>query len=218
MKSLRYCTAVLALTVCGLALGVAPASAQVEPLPGEATFTIFIRGTDIGREQVNLTRAGSQWVITSTGRLGDVTLNRLELKYASDWQPIELRVETSQAGKSPKTTVLSTSFAMTTAINEITVNGVTNSKTDQISARTVVLPGNVFAGYEVLAARLANSSAGTELTTYVPTRSEVTVTVKGVADYVDAPYTELRLGRSNHWVQQASPAEVNAALLSFLGD
>ncbi|HEX8719486.1 MAG TPA: alpha/beta hydrolase [Pyrinomonadaceae bacterium] len=41
-------------------------------------------------------------------------------------------------------------------------------------------------------------------------------TVKGVADYVDAPYTELRLGRSNHWVQQESPAEVNAALLSFL--
>ncbi|HEX8352485.1 MAG TPA: alpha/beta hydrolase [Pyrinomonadaceae bacterium] len=41
-------------------------------------------------------------------------------------------------------------------------------------------------------------------------------TVAGVADYVDAPYTELRLARSNHWVQQESPAEVNAALLSFL--
>jgi pimeloyl-ACP methyl ester carboxylesterase len=41
-------------------------------------------------------------------------------------------------------------------------------------------------------------------------------TVAGVADYVDAPYTELRLGRSNHWVQQEAPAEVNAALLSFL--
>ncbi|HEX6182960.1 MAG TPA: alpha/beta hydrolase [Pyrinomonadaceae bacterium] len=41
-------------------------------------------------------------------------------------------------------------------------------------------------------------------------------TVAGVADYVDAPYTELRLGRSNHWVQQESPGEVNAALLSFL--
>ena len=43
-------------------------------------------------------------------------------------------------------------------------------------------------------------------------------TVAGVGDYVDAPYTELRLGRSNHWVQQESPAEVNAALLSFLED
>ena len=43
-------------------------------------------------------------------------------------------------------------------------------------------------------------------------------TAAGVGDYVDAPYTELRLGRSNHWVQQESPAEVNAALLSFLED
>jgi pimeloyl-ACP methyl ester carboxylesterase len=41
-------------------------------------------------------------------------------------------------------------------------------------------------------------------------------TVRGVADYVDAPFTELRLGRANHWVQQEYPAEVNAALLNFL--
>ena len=41
-------------------------------------------------------------------------------------------------------------------------------------------------------------------------------TVQGVADYVDAPYTEVRLARSNHWVQQEHPSEVNAALLSFL--
>jgi pimeloyl-ACP methyl ester carboxylesterase len=41
-------------------------------------------------------------------------------------------------------------------------------------------------------------------------------TVNGVADYVDAPYTELRLGRANHWVQQEYPTEVNAALLNFL--
>lgn len=41
-------------------------------------------------------------------------------------------------------------------------------------------------------------------------------TVEGVADYVNAPYTEVRLARANHWVQQEYPAEVNAALLSFL--
>lgn len=41
-------------------------------------------------------------------------------------------------------------------------------------------------------------------------------TVAGVGDYVDAPYTETRLGRTGHWAQQESPAEVNAALLNFL--
>ncbi|HST53943.1 MAG TPA: alpha/beta hydrolase [Pyrinomonadaceae bacterium] len=41
-------------------------------------------------------------------------------------------------------------------------------------------------------------------------------TVQGVADYVDAPYSEVRLGRGGHWIQQEYPSEVNAALLSFL--
>jgi pimeloyl-ACP methyl ester carboxylesterase len=41
-------------------------------------------------------------------------------------------------------------------------------------------------------------------------------TAAGVADYVNAPYTELRLARANHWVQQEYASEVNAALLSFL--
>ena len=104
-------------------------------------FTIFIRGTDVGQEQVALVRSGSQWIISATGRLGDFTLNRFEVKYAADWQPIEMHVEGTQAGKpgdkgAPKKLQVSTSFAVTSAINEITQNGVTNSKTDQISART----------------------------------------------------------------------------------
>ncbi|MCA1567351.1 MAG: alpha/beta hydrolase [Acidobacteria bacterium] len=40
--------------------------------------------------------------------------------------------------------------------------------------------------------------------------------VRDVGKYVDAPYRELRLADSNHWVQQESHAEVNAALQSFL--
>ncbi len=41
-------------------------------------------------------------------------------------------------------------------------------------------------------------------------------TVRGVERHVDAPYRELRIADSNHWVQQEYPAEVNAALASFL--
>jgi epoxide hydrolase 4 len=41
-------------------------------------------------------------------------------------------------------------------------------------------------------------------------------TARGVADFVDAPYTEIRLARANHWVQQEYPTEVNAALIRFL--
>jgi pimeloyl-ACP methyl ester carboxylesterase len=167
--------------------GAGQVSAQTtpvpQPTPGEATFTIFLRGTDVGREQVNLSRSGSQWIVTSTGRLGDVTINRFEIKYAADWQPVELQVEATQAGKEgQKKLHLATSFALTSAINEITQNGITNSKTDQISARTIVLPNNVFAGYEVMAARLAGAQVGTELTTYVPLSGEVKVAVKQITE------------------------------------
>jgi len=41
-------------------------------------------------------------------------------------------------------------------------------------------------------------------------------TVNGVADYVDAPYTELRIADSGHWVQNEAVKEVNTALVEFL--
>ncbi len=183
MEFHRYCTAAVAL---GLLAATRPISAQVEPIPGEATFNIFVRGTDVGREQVRLTRSGSQWIISATGRFGDATTSRFEVKYASDWQPIELIVEGTQqpkpGDKEQKPFRLATSFALTSAVNEITLNGVTNTKTDQISARTVVLPNNVFAGYEALAARLANSQIGTEIPAYVPPSGESKLTVSAIAD------------------------------------
>src|SRR5690606_19066514 len=110
-----------------------------------------------GSEQVNLARSGGNWIITSTGQLAspvELTINRFEVKYAADWQPLELTIDATMGGKPLG---LATSFGMTTAINEITQGGTTNSKTDQISARTVVLPNNFFAAYEALAARLATA-------------------------------------------------------------
>ena len=77
---------------------------------------------------------------------------------------------------------------MTTAINEITQNGTTTSKTDQVSARTIVLPNNFYAGYEALAARLADAQPGTELHAYVAPQTEIGVTVKSVvAEQLPSP-------------------------------
>ncbi|HEY3028525.1 MAG TPA: alpha/beta hydrolase [Pyrinomonadaceae bacterium] len=41
-------------------------------------------------------------------------------------------------------------------------------------------------------------------------------TVRGVEKYIDAPYREVRIADSGHWVQNEAAAEVNAALLDFL--
>jgi pimeloyl-ACP methyl ester carboxylesterase len=41
-------------------------------------------------------------------------------------------------------------------------------------------------------------------------------TVRNLKDYIDAPYREVRIGTSAHWVQNEAVPEVNAALQSFL--
>ena len=41
-------------------------------------------------------------------------------------------------------------------------------------------------------------------------------TVRGVEKFVDAPYREVRIADSGHWVQNEAADEVNAALLAFL--
>ncbi len=83
---------------------------------------------------------------------------------------------------------LATSFGVTSAINEITINGTTNQKTDQISARTVPLPNNFFASYEALAVRLATAQPGSEIPIYIAPQGEVKLTVRQVSpDKLDTP-------------------------------
>jgi pimeloyl-ACP methyl ester carboxylesterase len=41
-------------------------------------------------------------------------------------------------------------------------------------------------------------------------------TVKGLERFIDAPYRELRIPDSGHWVQNEAVAEVNQALMEFL--
>ena len=42
-------------------------------------------------------------------------------------------------------------------------------------------------------------------------------TVRGVENYIDAPYREVRIPDSGHWVQNEAVEEVNTALMEFLG-
>lgn len=178
--SIPYCMAACLGVLLASSSAIGGASQASAPTPGEATFSVFLGGREIGRERVNLSRASTGWIITATSSIGppiDVTVSRFELKYSDDWQPIELRAE----GRMRQATVaLSTSFGLTTAINEITQNAVTNSKTDRISARTVVLPNNFFAAYEALAARLTGLAPGAELAVYVAPQGEIKLSVRDV--------------------------------------
>lgn len=182
MQLSRYCTAALAaVLVCAPLIAQTPAAPQ--PVPGDAAFTIFQGGSEVGQEQVRVARAGSQWIVSSTGRIGAAVINQFEVKYSIDWHPAELRLEVTPSPKEPnKKILLATSFAVTSAINEITQNDTTNSKTDQISARTIVLPNNVFGAYEAVAARLATTQPGAELRVYVAPQGEVPAVVNTISE------------------------------------
>src|SRR5215203_1794106 len=177
MPFIRNCTAAILAVLSAVSLEARqPAAPSRE---GTAEFVVFAAGRQIGREQVTVARSGGNWIITSTGRHAapiDITINRFEVKYAMDWQPIELSIDASVGSRSLG---LKTSFGLTTAINEITQGTTTNSKTDQVSARTVVVPNGFFGAYEALAARLAGATVGAEIPLYVAPQVEIKAIVKG---------------------------------------
>jgi pimeloyl-ACP methyl ester carboxylesterase len=85
---------------------------------------------------------------------------------------------------------------MTTAVNEITQVGFTTAKTDQVSARTIVLPNNFLAGYEALAARLSGSSVGSDLPIYIAPQAEIKATITAVTtETLSAPGATLQVRR-----------------------
>jgi pimeloyl-ACP methyl ester carboxylesterase len=198
---LRHCTALAAAILLAAPAGNSvsaeapagtPASAtatagdqdEKQPAPGDAAFAIFVRGTQIGREQASLARTDSGWIITSSGRTApplDFTITRFEIKYTSDWQPLEMTLE---ARARTVGVVVRTSFTLTTAINEILQGNTRGSRQDEVSPRTIVLPNNVFAGYEALAVRLWDAPAGTELPLYVAPGGEVKATVNAITEEV----------------------------------
>lgn len=177
-----HCTAAILAALLVLTGRVATAGQAPPPVPavGEATFVVFMGNREVGREQVNLARTASGWTITSTGRLVapvDLANKRFEITYAPDWQPIELEID---AAVGDAALALSTSFALTSAINEITRKGVTSTKNDQITARTVVLPNNFYAAYEALAVRLASSAVGAQIPVYIAPEGEIRMTVTAI--------------------------------------
>jgi uncharacterized protein len=179
MRALRHCTVAIVLALGAVRPAAAQTSAAPAPATGESSLTVFVRGVEVGRMQSTVSHPDSGWVLSSTGRFGDILLNRLEIKYDADWQPISMRIEAMQV---QKRLVLLTSFGPTTAVNEMSQDGTTDTKTDQITARAIVLPNNFYAGYEALAVRLAGSAPGTELPLYVPPQGEVKALLKDVGE------------------------------------
>ena len=166
--------ALCALTAFALSPGL---TAQSADGTGPATFIVLLRGARVGAETVTLSRVGSDWQLSGTGRLGapfDVITNKFEMTYASDWQPTKLALQGTVRGQGVS---LTTSFGLTTAMNEFMQGVQRGSSSHQLAPRSVILPGTYFASYEALAARVGTAAPGTRLPVYVAPEGQTSITV-----------------------------------------
>src|SRR5262245_59922727 len=176
--SIRHCIwAALAL------VALAPiAAAQQAPVfragTNTSTFLVFVRGAQIGTEQVAVTRTTEGWSILSTGRIAaplDITARRMEVRYTADWKPIEFTIDAQVRNQFQS---IRTIFDGTTAKSDITVAGQTSTKSDPVEASAIVLPNALFAPYEALAAILESAPPDSTFPVYL--LPQASLTLKGV--------------------------------------
>jgi hypothetical protein len=168
------------LSVAILAVTTAAATPAAAQSDGTATFAVLVRGARIGSTSTTMTRTPTGWRIEATGRLQppvDLITTKFEMNYASDWHPVSLSIEGTFRGQ---LFTLSTSFGVTTATSQVLQGGVPSSGTQQVAARSVVLPNNFFGAYEALAARLASLEVGATLPIYIAPEFAATATVSSV--------------------------------------
>src|SRR5262249_21847863 len=82
--------------------GEAATAQQAAAVPSAAAFTVFIRGTAIGSEQVAVNRTATGWTITSSGSSGapvNLVTRLVQVRYTDDWKPLELSVDGTLQGR-----------------------------------------------------------------------------------------------------------------------
>jgi pimeloyl-ACP methyl ester carboxylesterase len=166
---LRNCTWALLLL---LATG---AQAQ-EAAPPSRGYTIFLRGTPIGREDVTVRADAAGVSIVSQGRMSvpsSTTTRRAEVKYAPDWTPQGFALDANVNGGDVTAT---STFANNVVRTNGTQAGGPYSREHTISPQSVILlPNSFFGAFEVVSRRLVNAAAGTELHAYLLPQGETTI-------------------------------------------
>jgi pimeloyl-ACP methyl ester carboxylesterase len=172
---LFYCT-------CAFLLCLAPALAQAPDASVPTGYTIFVRGTPIGREEVRVLADANGTTVTSEGRISapaDLVIRRAEFKYGPDWMPQSFTLEANASGAD---IVLRTVVKDGSALTEGTQGGKPVSITHSVTPQTVVHANGIFGSYVALARRLAATPAATELRLYVVPQAEIVVRVAAVHD------------------------------------
>lgn len=190
LSTIRDCTRPMAVVALAVSLA-ATLSAQITPVvppppradvAGAQSYTIFLAGRPVGREEVAVTRQAEGWTIRGSSRIGPpvgTTMRQVEVRYDADWRPRSLSLEGAIQDRS---VALETVFADGKATNNLKEGDATQEKVDTVSADAVVLPNVFFGGHAALAARLVGAAVGTEVKAYIAPQAEIPIVVTAVAD------------------------------------
>ena len=170
--SIRVTLAAVAAVACAATAG----AQALPPVAGASNFALFVRGLPVGTEQVAVTLGADGWTIVSSGRIGAGAVNRrLQVRYTTDWQPVEFTFDGTEQGRLQ---TIRTLVSGSTASSDVFSAGGQTQKTDTIDAGALlVLPNTFFGPYEALAARLKTAPAGTDIPMYAVPLTPFTVHV-----------------------------------------
>lgn len=159
-----------------------PGQPPVQPDPGEASFTVFLRSTPVGSERVDLVRSSSGWTVRSNGQLEppfSMENLRSEVEYDAEWRPRRLSMEGLRLGL-PFT--IQTLFDGTSATSTLQEADQESQGSDEIDPGSVLLANYFFGAYEALAVRLNGSEAGDTIPIYVAPQGPIDALVREVVD------------------------------------
>ncbi|HEU5256248.1 MAG TPA: hypothetical protein VFU28_09670, partial [Vicinamibacterales bacterium] len=164
-------TLLLFLALPGLVRSVSAQAQQVPPVPAAAPasvgYTVFLRGTPIGHQDVMVRSDAQGLVISGQGQIAapiNVITRRVELRYGPNLDPQSLAVE-ARVGDVEIT--LNTAFDNGSAVSKGMQGPTPIEATDMVAPLTLLMP-NVFLGsHAVLARRLGGEAPGTELKAFV---------------------------------------------------
>ena len=180
VKSPRHFTWTIAV-LTALFLGGSPGSAAAQA-PASHTFRIFVRGVDMGIEEVTLVESADGWTLRGSGKLRapvNLAMDYWEARYDRAWKPIELTINLTE---SAKRWTVRTTFAGTSASSDITQDGQVQRRTSTVAPDTIVLPNLIFGAYEALAARLATTTPGSQLQVFIAPQDVLSATIHRVTD------------------------------------
>jgi dipeptidyl aminopeptidase/acylaminoacyl peptidase len=189
-----HCTCAFLLLLAASSAAQAPAAAD-----GPTGYTVFLRGSPIGREDVTVRSDAAGVTVVTEGRVSgpaDLIIRRAEFKYGPDWTPESFVLEADAGGQE---VALRTTVKDGTAVTEGSQGGRAVSITHPVSPQALVHANGIFASYVALARRLLGTTAGSQLRMYVVPQSEIIVRVTAVneermqlgADFLDVRRYEL---------------------------